>query len=374
MLRTFQIKGFRKFKDIKFDELSQINLFLGSNNVGKSTILEAFFAFITGKNINALLGNSILRRSNNVNGAYDFVERLLSIQHNQNVKPFTFAFSGTFESGKKYKFEHILEPYSIFSDIKPNLMGNFGNTQVEKNINNMKLVNNTGNIQITPVGKWKIRERNNHLTEVEIGFPPVSPDLQHDPLMLGRFVDILTHRETHENTKIYSSLKRENLMDEFIRELQNTFPNILGIDSIPYPDGSPSPVSFKTKNQLLPMYNFGDGVQRWYSILGGLLLYQNAIHCIEEIDATFHPSSQKDLSRNLYNYAKQYKNQLFMTSHSIEFVDNLLQAIYEENDYSEDIVRIITLKNDPDTNEVYSRTLTGREAYETREKYQLELR
>ncbi|KSU85177.1 ATPase/GTPase, AAA15 family [Fictibacillus enclensis] len=375
MLKSFEINGFKRYNHVKFDDLGHINLFLGSNNAGKSTILEAIFSFVAGKNITALLANGLLRRSANVNGTYDFIERLLGAQHNQNIKPFTFSFSATLDTGRKHTFEHTLEPYGIFADFKPTLMGSFGNIQMENNLNAMNIPGQPP-INITPVGKWRIKENNKSVLRTEIGFPPVSPDLQKGPFQLGRFVDILTHREQQENTKIYSFLKRERIMEEFISELQKTFPDIQDIDSIPFPDGTPSPVSFKIRdNQLLPMYNFGDGVQRWYNILGGLILYQNAIHCLEEVDATFHPSAQTDLSRNLYKYAKKFNNQLFMTSHSIEFVDNLLHAIYENQPEDEqDIVRIITLKSDPITNEVHSRVLTGREAYKTREKYQLELR
>jgi hypothetical protein len=383
VIKSFQIKGFKRYNDMKFDNLGKINLFLGNNNVGKSTILESIFGFIAGKNVMALLAISILRRTENVNGHYDFVERLLGSLNNQNVKPFDFSFSATLSNGRKHTFEHELQPYGIFADFKPALMGSFGNPKIENNVAHINQMNNVNQINInmntpiniTPIGKWIVRENLEKVLESDLLFPPLANNLQGEPFQLGRFVDILTHRNQAENIKIYSFLKRERVMEEFISELQKTFSDIIGIDSVPYPDSTPSPVSFKIKDeQLLPMYNFGDGVQRWYTILGGMILYQNAIHCIEEIDATFHPNAQKDLSLNLYKYALKYQNQLFMSSHSIEFVDNFLETIYENSDIDEDIIRIITLKNDPVTNEVRTRVLTGREAYEAREKYQLELR
>ncbi len=382
MIKSFRIKKFKQFEDIQFENLNKINIFLGSNNAGKTTILESIFSFVSGGNVNSYVSNILARRANNITGIYDFTERVLGLPYNNNEKPFNFSFSATHDN-QETTVDHIFEPYSIFADFKPQLMGSFGNEQIESNIQMNQI--NLGHINIAlqgnqsnqKIGKWNVKINNNLVKSVDLGFPPFFPELQSDPLMLGRFVDILTHRDQLENTKIYSFLKRNGIMGDFLEELKSSFPNIDGIDSIPYPDGTSSPVSFKVKNKgLLPMYNFGDGVQRWYNILGGLILYQNAVHCIEEVDATFHPTAQRQLSKNLYKYAKKYNNQLFLTSHSIEFIDNLLQSIYEDDSTlnGEDIVRIITIKNDVPNNKVFTRVLTGKEAYETREKYQLELR
>lgn len=41
MLTQLQISGFRGFRDLEVDGLSQVNLFVGTNNAGKTSILEA---------------------------------------------------------------------------------------------------------------------------------------------------------------------------------------------------------------------------------------------------------------------------------------------------------------------------------------------
>lgn len=40
---SLEIRQFRAFDFIKIEQLGHINLFLGKNNVGKSTLLEALF-------------------------------------------------------------------------------------------------------------------------------------------------------------------------------------------------------------------------------------------------------------------------------------------------------------------------------------------
>ena len=41
MIRTIEINGFKKFEHIQIENLAQVNLFVGMNNAGKTTLLEA---------------------------------------------------------------------------------------------------------------------------------------------------------------------------------------------------------------------------------------------------------------------------------------------------------------------------------------------
>src|SRR4051794_3252474 len=43
MLHSFHIKNYRGFKDFKIDPLDRVNLITGSNNVGKTSLLEALY-------------------------------------------------------------------------------------------------------------------------------------------------------------------------------------------------------------------------------------------------------------------------------------------------------------------------------------------
>jgi hypothetical protein len=166
--------------------------------------------------------------------------------------------------------------------------------------------------------------------------------------------------------------------------MQEVFEEVVDIDAIPYPDGSSGPVVVTTRDgEQRPLYVFGDGMRRWYHLLGRLIVYRKAVHCIEEIDATFHPASQPALARWLVKDAREYHTQLFMTSHSMEFLDAFLTALYGEEGYlagDEDPVQVYTILPTPSDDqaakptkvEVWSRS--GREAFEDRRKYGMELR
>ena len=108
-----------------------------------------------------------------------------------------------------------------------------------------------------------------------------------------------------------------------------------------------------------------------------MLVESNACHLIEEVDSTFHPAAHKHLSTMLLEYAEKFNNQLFLTSHSIEFADAFLNILYGEegiiSEDDEDPVRVFTLRNDEKKGiEVWS--LSGRESYKNRILYDLEIR
>ena len=379
MIKSFLLDDFRKFGQIQFSNLDRVNVFLGNNNAGKTTLLEAIYALTCGGNLEMLL-TTAMRLKKNSPSLFEFMEMLLNMFHDRDSVPLKFMIRALTDTGNYLQSNHYFQPNRIFAELEPTLMGSFGAGDL--------FFKDQRATQVTQyLGDWEILSTVTDDAKVKLPFPFSSAHLKElnpslgftPPSLKARFVDILTHRDAEENFKIYSFLKREKrgrLMAEFVHELSETFPAITGIDCLPYPTGDFGPVSLMTQDSgLLPINSFGEGLQRWYNILGGMIVYQDAIHCMEEIDATFHPEAQKKLATNLVHYSKKYNNQLFMTSHSLEFVDNLLEAVYGSGqEPEEDCIRIITLRNDPKTNEVKSRVLTGQEAYESREKYRMELR
>ena len=167
-------------------------------------------------------------------------------------------------------------------------------------------------------------------------------------------------------------LKREGLMGEVIKKIKLVFPEIVGIDVLPYADGSQATVSIvKEDGSTLPLYACGDGLQRWFYIVGALTIYRNAILCIDEIDVGLHPNAQIEFCVNVTKYALKNNVQLFITTHNMEFIDSYLKAIIRDKKIA-DKVNVLTLKDND--GKVMTRNLSAKEAYEVRENYNMELR
>ncbi len=75
MLDSLHIKNFRCFEDLTIPSLGRVNLIVGKNNSGKSTLLEAVSIFVSGKNMH----------DNEEMAASKLIEQIRKILINRNV-------------------------------------------------------------------------------------------------------------------------------------------------------------------------------------------------------------------------------------------------------------------------------------------------
>jgi hypothetical protein len=390
MYTSLSVKGFRSFDSLKLDGLAQINLFFGANNSGKTSILEAIYTHACGLNFTPFLAQVGLRRSEgNMTGALDLGEKLVSLFKDTSALPYEFSIAAGVEDDSASNILTVsFHPSNEIADLDPRNLGQFSGsfmteaqTERQGTTNQLQTTGRQSQSPVRPssafIGRWDANLRGRSAS-FDISFPSVNfPSVS--PFKLGNLHDIISHRPPEADIRVFSALKRYGILGDFVREISNTFPDVLNIDTIPYPDGSTSPVYIETtENRRLPIYAMGDGLRRWFYLLGNMLVTRNACHCIEEIDATFHPDSHGSLARLLVHYAGKFNNQLFMTSHSIEFTDAFLDALYGNGGQirpnEEDPVRIFTVKRKSHRDMIEIWMLTGREAHEKREYYDLELR
>jgi hypothetical protein len=384
MYTSINVEGFRLFDSLKLEGLSRVNLLFGPNNCGKTSLLEALYIHACGLNFGAFEA-VITACQDEVIGILDFGEKIKGLFRDTLSLPYTFSISAeVVNDPATYTVKSTFEPSQELADLDPRTLGKartFERTSEQQTFN-LQLTDYSQSIgqvsvQTKFIGVWETQLGNKKET-FDLMYPPIIKGKE--PFKLGNMNYILSHRGKASEITVFSYLKRYGILSEFAEEMRIAFPEIREIDMIPYPDGTQGPVIIVTDdNKRLPLYLFGDGLRRWFHLLGHIIVYRKAIQFIEEIDATFHPSAQGNLSKLLVRYADKdkYDNQLFITSHSIEFADNFFKALYGEdgiitND-EEDPVRVFTLRPSEEHKiDVWS--LTGREAYESRIHYNLELR
>ncbi|PZV27027.1 MAG: hypothetical protein DCF12_06620 [Snowella sp.] len=385
------IEGFRQFKKLELTNLGKINLILGPNNAGKTSILEAIYIHACHGDIRLIFENLLLSRisqTKSISGFLEIGEQVISLFNKKNHLPYHFTInkSNIDDLPNHDRMTIVFKPSKRLSQLDPrNLNSTY---QVLDSSTKLKSSNRDllGNWRSTNNGVDKSNDvffdtNEVNKVSVKIKYADLIPQ---NPQNLtqnhGIFHDILAHREPQATVAIFSHLKRYRLLGNFTQEMSMIFPIIKQIDTIPYPDGSFSPIYIINSNdELLPIYNFGDGMRRWFHLLGNLMIYPNSVHLIEEVDATFHPNAQEKFGHLLVEYADKFNNQLFMTSHNLEFADKFLESLYGEEgsipEDQDDPVRVITIDKSPDDPEVNTVwNLTGRQAYRGRKLYDLELR
>ncbi|MBW1649596.1 MAG: AAA family ATPase [Deltaproteobacteria bacterium] len=389
MYKSIKIEGFRQFDNFEIDDLGAVNLFLGPNNTGKSSILEAFYTHACGLNFNNFNKKVINgRRFNPPTGAYDAGNQIRTLFYSTESPPYKFSISAEVDNKGYHSINYNFEPSpELLSMFDPRSEGYFDpsfsssyTSDTDGELNQLTrlfgiLANEINNKFI---GSFEIQDHSKEI-KIEYKFPRTSIKGKQTQYYSAVLHDILTHRFPETDVIIFSHLKKYGILKEFVKEIKEAFPIIKDIDYIPYSDSNKAPISVITnENKILPLYAFGDGLRRWYYILGNMITFQNAIHCIEEIDSTFHPKSQHKLAPLLLKYSKEYNNQIMLTSHSLEFADAFLSSLYKDKNNElikegEDPIRIFTLAKDKnDKLEVWKHT--GKEAFEMRSKFGLDFR
>lgn len=380
MLQELRISGFRRYSELTLNNLGKINFILGGNNIGKTSILEAIFAWACGQNILPMVSIPLARGryTNMQNAAYWEMEELLSMVHDKSTIPFQMEFDGKV-NGQRELFHHTIVPSELLTDYdtsyKDSGMVFIPRTSTVPYFGQVNL----SPIQITNpavIAEWTVSHNDNH-TDVEkatLTSPPTFATTSRKPYCNAKFIDVLSQTGIQEIAQIYASLKRERLIEEVSSEMGKIFPDIQNFDMIPYPDGSLAPVSVVRRDgSLLPLYAYGDGVQRWFYVLGCMALYRDSILCIDEVDSGFHPRAQSEFCRHLLEGSMRYHVQLFVTTHNLEFLDHFLEAA-QDCKYADDgnAIRILSLREKEGS--VLTRNLTSEEAYQARKEFNMEMR
>lgn len=373
MLENIHIKGFRRYRDFQMEGFNEINFLLGANNSGKTSVLEAIFTWACGQNTAPMMNIPLARaRYGGFQHAYWVMEEILAMVNDRHSLPLSMSFDGRY-NGKNELFKHAI----YLSDLLTEYDSSYKNLSEKMIPHTVYPMNDQmGSVNIPGfnsllLGNWEIQHKEKKVTTQITS--PISSVSTVSPFVAARFIDVLSHVSVRDNAQMYASLKREGLIGEVVERIRGIFPEIDGFDMLPYADGSQAPVSIvKSDGKMLPLYSFGDGLQRWFYIIGAITINKNAIICIDEIDAGFHPEAQIEFCRNVVEYALNNHVQLFITTHNIEFIDRFIETVIRDKVKSEK-VNIFTMRDGFD-HELKVRRLTVEEAYEARDSFNMELR
>ena len=309
-LKSFEVSGFKKFTDLKIDNIGQFNLIIGDNNVGKTSLLEALLV------------------------DYDKDKSMLALANIvYNVRKFTQL------------NQHYLSYF--FSDNQTSFPYKTLFRQIEKddNYNEIKYVRlNSGDYSA-------ISGRNKFILNLEPN-DPIGYDNITEKEEFNLNVPFIPFGSlySHELTKLYSN-NIQLFVDKKDRLLDSLSHIIRGIKNIEVNASySYTPIlliSEKGKNKLSPLGAYGDATVKLFRIL--LSLFSNDHYnrlMIDELDAGVHYSRLTDFTKSLLNIANEQGKQIFATTHSKECIESFTKALEETGLQSEGrIIRLAETKH-----------------------------
>ena len=334
--KDIEISNFRGIKNIRLENLGLINVFLGRNNVGKSTLLESIF-MLAGMT-NPMLPSQLNFIRESKHGDMSYVKYLFN-KVNLSEHP---LIKGSTTNDEVRKVE-IVAINNIETPNNKNLMGL--SSKDNNYINGVELICDDGKQSFST----KLINNNGKLS--------LSSTIEY----IENIKAILISSNSKEGNVLegYSELVRRKQKDAIIQALNNFDSRIISIEALS--DGLY--LQFQGIEELLPISMAGDGVRRFLGIVAFIVDPTTDIVLIDEIENGLHYTAYSKLWESLIRSAMQNNVQLFVTTHSDETL-KCLSRIYEQmqvdNNIKSEDIRVYTIDKEIDgQQQAYSLSAEG---------------
>lgn len=301
---TFQVKNFKGFDDLEVKNLGWVNLIVGDNNVGKTSLLEALhFHADTRSGIDA------------------FRERLITIlQEVRGVANFRSLFLDFFVNGTKAQLPQGVEVFFRMTH-KVRAEAVYSLTYAGGKIGNQQFVHDGKSV------KSGIQDNNGLVSPVALPYIPVNR---------GYGADLVTNYSTH--IQLNTVLKKQLLED-----LRILIPELESFEPSEIMQPSTIILFLKDTESSIPLPLMGEGAIKLFRILSEILVWKGQRLMIDEIDTGFHHSRMRPFWKTILTAARRHETQLFVTTHNLECIQHLKNALQEDMPDFQDEVRVVRL-------------------------------
>lgn len=304
MIKKLRIERFKQLLNFEAD-LSWLNIFLGANNSGKSSVLQAIHFFVSVAQSRRLLDG----------------------------RDITSLVEGD-------KYSGTIAPQQIIYTPAQDMMWIAHGGNLTQNVSSSIIVSVTLSGPIE--GELRVRRGRNRNIAIEMKGAEVIQRLENIEEPFSIFVPGLAGLAKTESYIARGSMLRSlargdsNLIlrnvldslhqnrtkwDSFINDLVEIFPN-LTIKVTSHPDiDEHIEVSVASKHGDLPIDYAGTGVLQTIQILAYINLFKPTVTLLDEPDSHLHPNNQRALAKKLLEFTEKRKTQVILATHSRHILD-----------------------------------------------------
>lgn len=347
MFTSIKIENFRGFKSFELQQLGRINLLVGENNSGKTSILEAVQLLCSRTNLEPL-GEIMINRGEYFWSDHNKRDRQVDIRHlfygHQIEDKSKFSISGINDNTQEELDVLIHTPRSY------NTISRYEKTDIyEEDASFDKL-----NKLILSV-KWKIGQQE------FVTLRAISRDggISTESLRLSRN----SNKEESLSRKLKtqfvksSSLKTEEMIDLFdqlvltpeenivadaLNKIDSKIKRIAPISSQKLRYSSDSRGGFLVllaDGKRVPIGSMGDGIWRILGLALAIVSAKDGYLFVDEIDTGLHFTAMSDMWKMIWDTAKKLNVQVFATTHNSDCWKSLAEIVEQEN-VTDDGIRI----------------------------------
>lgn len=361
------IRSFRGIRNLKMDDLGEINLLVGDNNCGKTSVLEVLRSIGNPESVS--LWQEIAQRHPKWihvrSSVFEMMRLLIDEKREEREIAYEVGMQGNLHG---FRMTEAVEDMEIsYPEAEAsNLMflrenADFG----DELIPDAKRLTLTFYIDEKKVSDCCIYNFTNRRGE---GGKERADSIVFFPGIIN-YISPIQHAdawpflsEVFDTPELYESM---------LSVLRDFDPGVISINADQGKGGylqyQAVKILSRDQGKALPLDVYGDGMKKAILLMSAVAASKNGILLIDEFETAIHTSAMKRLYGWLLSSCRKLNVQLFMTTHSIEAVDKLLAAAEDP-----DAIRVIRLKKKDGKTCV--RTLNGTEALADRREYNMELR
>ena len=333
--KNIEIKNFRGIDHLKIDDFSRVNILLGQNSSGKSSVLECLLLMMGMSNPDLPQTINSIRSRN-----YSSFADLGYMFHNYDLKVKPETSSVLFDDTKRHL---SLELTYVFDEkSQPDLQnGQIPTSETKTFLNTLKMLFDVESGEQKSTYECSLTANQQGL----ISNKKLAEGYLEKNSVAFLFSDLAAGNPARDLVE----LTKRRLKDTVTEQLKHFDSRITALEIL----NNVAYVGLEGIDQLLTVNMQGDGLRRYLNIVAASANPANNILLIDEIENGLHYSAYKKLWEAIFALATTTNKQVFVTTHSKETLKRLNEMLEEHEKYQQEM-RLYTLANTP---------LKGHQAY-----------
>jgi predicted ATPase len=351
-LESILIHKFRGIRDLELKDLGRINLLVGINNSGKTSVLEALSIYCHPLDIGVWLMTARQREQEyriSRTPSLDALQWLFAhdfLLDTEKLKTGTISISGSGSFPVKQMRAIYEEIEGMFVSEKRRRLSD-GDDQLAES-EEEQISESEDLLEVKKGLELKVDLYTEQLNLFNGAGANITEDYQlweheffsrasgkREPSLLTSVVTPASHRSDIGQFRLLSEARFHNFKSDVLDLLHQMDQNIFDIEILLSPESVSSRFNIYIQHEklgLAPVSTFGDGVRRLLHIALKLASVRGGIFLIDELESTIHTEALQNSFNWLVKWCKEMDVQLFATTHSLEAVDALLDVTEYESD------------------------------------------
>jgi ABC-type branched-subunit amino acid transport system ATPase component len=349
-LESLRIQNFRTFKDLTIERLGRVNLIVGKNNVGKTSLLEAINLYVrggTGSSLTDIVGDRQLDALDEYRSTTEseFGVKLPSARHLFFGRP-DLSMVGPDDEGspnsqmisiqsgpeRNQPFRMWLELFTDRNSVV-DLRVKVGDKQgISSRVLGEKTLSvflAARDVRAEAEAHWNSIELTKDERRIIDALNFVDKNAEVEDI---GFASAEAVEEAHSGSGSKCAEKETGGKERSRENYSKRFPI----------------ARLKGRDRPEPLSNLGEGMNRTFALAIGLIRAKNGVLLIDEIENGLHYTVQPDLWRMIFKTARELDVQVFATTHSYDCIQAFQQVAEDYGSSESMLVSLRRREEDPE--------------------------